>query len=126
MLTKSQICDLYPSDMGACSYLHLRSAFTAGQKDVLNDMHKHEETIEYARKYWHEQHNASPREYLQPLFTGSAKCEDKIKNTKTLRDEFAMAAMQGLFVNSDLAYCAPHIAKLAYYYADAMLKERDL
>ncbi len=41
---------------------------------------------------------------------------------KTLRDEFAMAAMQGILVNSNEATSI--IAKWAYDAADAMMAER--
>jgi hypothetical protein len=41
---------------------------------------------------------------------------------KTLRDEFAMAALQGLLISSHLSI--EENCCLAYMYADAMMKER--
>lgn len=42
----------------------------------------------------------------------------------TLRDKFAMAALQGLLGSPDLGGGIGDIAEWAYKYADAMLKER--
>jgi hypothetical protein len=48
--------------------------------------------------------------------------------TKTLRDEFAMAAMQGLLANPEVLLSVTHceiISGNAYEYADAMMKARE-
>ena len=44
---------------------------------------------------------------------------------KTLRDEFAMAALQGFCANPELTKLSEtQIAKVAYLFADSMLEER--
>lgn len=43
---------------------------------------------------------------------------------KTLRDEFAMAAMQGLLSNPTFDAKPEDVADIAYDHADAMLRER--
>lgn len=46
-------------------------------------------------------------------------------DVKTLRDEFAMAAMQGMLSNCEVAVCSEaDFAKFAYEQADAMMAER--
>ena len=47
-------------------------------------------------------------------------------NDKTLRDEFAMAALVGI-VNAGFRtqYSSKELAQLAYRFADAMMKERS-
>ena len=44
------------------------------------------------------------------------------KETKTLRDEFAMAALQGLIAETNIG--KEKFAEICYQYADAMLRER--
>ena len=51
---------------------------------------------------------------------------------KTLRDEFAMAALTGMelhhFINGDIDGMEKYfsrVAEIAYKYADAMMKERE-
>lgn len=52
--------------------------------------------------------------------------EEKIKNTKTLRDEFACAAMQALIIKpSPAQYSMEGCVHWAYRYAHEMLKERE-
>ena len=53
---------------------------------------------------------------------GRESIEPRSTQTKTLRDEFAMAALQGLLISSDLSI--EENCHLAYMYADKMLKER--
>lgn len=43
----------------------------------------------------------------------------------SLRDYFAAAAMQGILAARIKSDEAPHVAPLAYQYADAMIAERD-
>lgn len=52
--------------------------------------------------------------------------ELQIKNQPTLRDMFAMAALQGLLANTevDLTYSKHNFASLAYSHADDMLEAR--
>lgn len=45
--------------------------------------------------------------------------------TKTLRDEFAMAVLPGLIENPDLISIGTNPWELAYCYADEMIKERE-
>jgi hypothetical protein len=55
------------------------------------------------------------------------KPEPPAPSPKTLRDEFAMAAMSGLlqwFGNTDMSE-TPKRAKICYQVADAMMKERE-
>lgn len=50
---------------------------------------------------------------------------DPAKETKTLRDEFAMAAMQALIVKNDLVIRDPEtLLKVAYDLAHAAMNER--
>jgi hypothetical protein len=49
--------------------------------------------------------------------------EYQVQMEKTLRDEFAMAAMNALIVSKD--FDADDLAKAAYRRADAMMKERS-
>jgi len=62
-----------------------------------------------------------------PMSGGGSMCLSN--NTgKTLRDEFAMAALQiyGIVHNTDMSHHKPeYVAAFAYMYADAMIKERD-
>jgi len=44
---------------------------------------------------------------------------------KTLRDEFAMAALSGMIINPIVRPAPEDIANLAYQLADAMLAERN-
>lgn len=44
---------------------------------------------------------------------------------KTLRDEFAMAAMQGMLADPDVDHPPKKFAALAYDMADAMMAERE-
>ena len=50
-----------------------------------------------------------------------------LKNNKTLRDEFAMKAMQGLLSNSEANMTAndQFLAKASYEIADAMMTQRE-
>ena len=56
-----------------------------------------------------------------------------LQEQKTLRDEFAMAAMQGFIISGkDMRhasepneYASDTVARLAYKYADAMIKHRS-
>lgn len=45
---------------------------------------------------------------------------------KTLRDEFAVAAMQGLLANQNFNAKPEDVADIAYDHADAMLRERAI
>ena len=48
---------------------------------------------------------------------------------KTLRDEFAMAAMQSIIITGAMEtnklIACEHVANLAYIFADAMLEQRE-
>jgi hypothetical protein len=48
----------------------------------------------------------------------------QLRETATLRDQFAMAALTGLLANPDAAKYKDR-AEVAYNYADAMLKARE-
>ena len=56
-------------------------------------------------------------------------CDLCQKTTLTLRDQFAMAALQGLLANTDTGgftnYSIEAIPPIAYEYADSMLKQRE-
>lgn len=49
---------------------------------------------------------------------------DTTNDTKTLRDEFAMAAMNGLLASIDADADIDQVPSLSYLIADAMLAER--
>lgn len=52
--------------------------------------------------------------------------EQKEQSEKTLRDEFAMAAIQGLLSDNDVSFeTNKEIATACYALADAMMKARD-
>ena len=54
--------------------------------------------------------------------------ERKTEERKKLRDQFAMAALQGILANSHPEYglaSMDYAAKDAYKFADAMIKERE-
>jgi hypothetical protein len=53
------------------------------------------------------------------------KQEDKAAYGMELRDYFAAAALQGMMADSTLDGSAATLAKIAYKFADAMLKERE-
>jgi hypothetical protein len=53
---------------------------------------------------------------------GGASTSAPAPETKTLRDEFAMAALQGMLARYD--YRASYVARDAYEYADAMMEAR--
>lgn len=48
-----------------------------------------------------------------------------LNNAKTLRDEFAMAAMQGLLAKYGHSESPTRLASLSLSYADEMLAERN-
>jgi hypothetical protein len=53
-----------------------------------------------------------------------SKKEDSAAYGMELRDYFAAAALQGMMADSTLDGSAATLAKIAYKFADAMLKER--
>ena len=59
-------------------------------------------------------------------FNHVLECGGVVKNTKTLRDEFAIAWLQGYMANSSTED-AEHkdVAEWAYLMADAMMIERE-
>ena len=49
---------------------------------------------------------------------------EKKEEREKLRDQFAMAALQGMLANPNLGGTRDYVVEAAYKYADAMLKER--
>jgi hypothetical protein len=49
----------------------------------------------------------------------------QLRETATLRDQFAMAALTGLLANPDAAKYSKDRTEVAYELADGMLKERE-
>lgn len=69
------------------------------------------------------------REYVEELLQEKTtapmvKLDSSFGCIKTLRDEFAMAALSGMLSDSNCVGTYESIVKHAYGYADAMLKER--
>jgi hypothetical protein len=54
-----------------------------------------------------------------------SKKEDSAAYGMELRDYFAAAALQGILADSNVDGNAATLAKIAYKFADAMLKERE-
>jgi hypothetical protein len=63
---------------------------------------------------------------LQYMTMNCPECSKQITTqiNKTLRDQFAMAALQGILSSSN-RFMPEHHVKNAYEYADAMLKARS-
>jgi hypothetical protein len=53
-----------------------------------------------------------------------SKKDDSAAYGMELRDYFAAAALQGMLADSNVEGSAATVAKIAYKFADAMLKER--
>lgn len=83
-------------------------------------------------------HITEDRQRLAELFAGeSTATEDEVKSlaeavdnarrragTKTLRDEFAMAALTGFLADSEARGKVENLASVAFLVADAMLEAR--
>jgi hypothetical protein len=54
-----------------------------------------------------------------------SKKDDSAAYGMELRDYFAAAALQGILADSNVDGNAATLAKIAYKFADAMLKERE-
>ena len=83
----------------------------------MNDI-EHALTDEIAMDAWLEVHSGNE------VISEIKRYADKQDNAPTLRDQFAMAALQGLLAEPNL--CATHeeFAERAYRQADAMIEAR--
>ena len=58
-------------------------------------------------------------------FPSHGSMGEVVEQGMTLRDYFAAKAMQGIITNDYDGYTMEEMIKLAWVYADAMLKERE-